>query len=140
MNNSDGHGHICGAMPIDGAVPNPAYAVVRTATWRDPLPPLAYISSASVGIIHLWAFQQGGRRRRLRCILGLLDREYLLEAPLPQGIHVQEGRRGGERLRYLWRRQTAALLGWTSRREEGSSDGFSDVVNFILRRDIFPDH
>lgn len=103
-----------------------------------PAPPLQY--AAASAILHRWSRRMQHSPRQIQILQGLLDQDYLLALPLPLGASGFEDHNQvtNRRLRYLWRRHAATILGWTVRREEGDNDGFPAALNRALWTIVFP--
>jgi hypothetical protein len=126
---------------MDGARNVCHRGVSRAVSWRgwpDP-PPFPPQYALVAAMLADWTAETGVPAYKLQILQGLLGRDYLLAIPPPAGARAFDATLPeGPQLRFRFRKHAALLLGWKSRREEGSADGFPDALNYALRTIVYP--
>lgn len=102
-----------------------------------PLPPPPEHLQSTCNIITSWMRDvKGADAQQVALVLAFLNEDYLRSVPLPRGKFFARTPSG---CRHWFRVFTAWVLRWTSRRDEGTPDGFPDELNYHLRHHVYPD-
>lgn len=120
--------------------PRASRRIVRSrqrCNWPSPPAPPTNLAAAAQ-VLSTWAAGRAASSTQILRILGCLDRAHLLELPLLPGMRINHSEPMPRILRYLFRKHVAHILHWTTRRVEGSEDGFTEEINAVIRTDIFP--
>lgn len=112
---------------------------LTTESWPNP-PTTSSTDPHATQMLLEFGNKRGVVGRNLCILLGLLERDYLLSLPVPEGALGFEdlGVVTNRQLRWVFRKHLATLLGWTYRREEGDPDGIPAELNGILRSRVYP--
>jgi hypothetical protein len=94
-------------------------------------------TACSASVFRAWCAARGASASQTRRILTLLDLQHFLSLPLPPRTHRLPGVPDWKWGRFLIRRHIQHILLWRERRGEGSANGFSDDLNWIIRRQLF---
>jgi hypothetical protein len=107
----------------------------------DPriVPPAPHHLEAEASMLHTWAIQRGVSESKARCIVGLLNKRWMLKLPLPPCTWRKPGEPEFCWYRYLFQRHCKHVLNWTNQRSEYDPSGFGEDVNSLIRDTLFPD-
>lgn len=103
-----------------------------------PPPPAPAHRLQAAAVLADWAAGQNATDEQISNIVGMIDVEWMQLHPLPSGMFWPEEPLPAN-FRHRFRREVALILGWTGRRDEGHSAGFSKEVNALIRESLWPD-
>lgn len=90
-------------------------------------------------LLKAWCASRHASLSQTTRIVALLDKKYLFSIPRPPRTTRRAGCPHWKWGRFLFRRHIQHILFWQERRPEGSADGFSDDLNWLIRVVLFPD-
>lgn len=90
-------------------------------------------------LLRAWCASRHASLSQTTRIVALLDKEHLFSIPRPPRTSRRAGCPHWKWGRFLFRRHIQHILFWQERRPEGSADGFSDDLNWLIRVVFFPD-
>jgi hypothetical protein len=91
-----------------------------------------------VTLLRAWCAGRRASFSQERRIVALLDVNHLERLPLPPRTIRRPGVPDWQWWRFLFRRHIQSILFWKGWRPEGSEEGFSDDVNWLIRVVLFP--